>query len=65
MKVLLLSDRDYQLCLQKVEAELRCTRLNSELMRGWEKAHGCRWHAHKWIRKRSIEAHRLKRILSQ
>lgn len=65
MKVLVLSDRDYELCRRKVAQEMQCARVAVMLMRAWEKAHGCRWMTHKWLRKRAIEAHRLSRILSQ
>lgn len=65
MKVLLLSEAEYKLALAKVEHELHCAQLNLQLMRAWEREHKLQWHSHKWLRKRSIEAHRLKRILSQ
>jgi hypothetical protein len=65
MKVLLLSDSDYELVKSKVSQELSCASTNWLIMRAWEKRHACKWFSRAFVRKRRIEAKRLERILSQ
>jgi hypothetical protein len=63
MKVLLLSDSDFELAKRKVTQELSCASNAWLLMQYWEKTHSCKWHARALLRKRRIEATRLSRIL--
>lgn len=65
MKVLLLSERDFALVQSKVNRELHCASLEVLLCKAWEKRHNAHWIGRVHLRKRAIEAARLKRIISQ
>jgi hypothetical protein len=66
MKVLLLTDAQYELAKRKVAQLVHCTDTNAELMRGWKQRNpGCKYLGEALIRRAHIEAIRLHRILEQ
>jgi hypothetical protein len=66
MKVLLLSDAQYELAKRKVAQLVNCTDTNVQLMRGWKRRNpGSAYLGEALVRKDHIEAIRLARILEQ
>jgi hypothetical protein len=64
MKVILLSDKDWQLAKTKLEHYLHCTTVNADLLKAQKRSHpGGQALAEKWIRKNHIEAIHLARVI--
>lgn len=64
MRVLLLSESDYALATRKVAEELHCASVDCYLLASWEKKNHCQHYARARVRKRRLEANRLKRMIS-
>lgn len=65
MKVVLLTEEEFALAQRRVSQELHCAEVDVFLMQAWERYHRAKWFTRARLRKRRLEATRLKRALDR